>query len=201
MKITSPVAEFTGETSFGRTTLLFKDGVATTDKLDDGVRAYLLGAGYKVGSEQHDPITSLDGAPVPDDAPIDSRDFADPTQVGSKVRDAAVDPHEDDFLAPTNAGLADPHGPDVVSPEVHASQGVRPVKPGDVGVDDLDAQDAAETQHAADATDGTPVDDGPERPAGNASAEAWQEYDRAKGGTGEGSRDELRAKYSEPAQD
>jgi hypothetical protein len=37
------------------------------------------------------------------------------TQVGTPLRDASVDPHEDDYLPPTNAGAADPHGPDVVS--------------------------------------------------------------------------------------
>lgn len=34
-------------------------------------------------------------------------------QIGSKVRDAAVDPRPEDYIVPTNAGEADPHGPHV----------------------------------------------------------------------------------------
>jgi hypothetical protein len=31
------------------------------------------------------------------------------------IRDAAVDPRPEDFLPPTNAGQANPHGPEVVA--------------------------------------------------------------------------------------
>ena len=100
----------------------------------------------------------LDAQAIPiDPADLDSRELVSPEVVGTPLRDAAVDPRPGDFLAPTNAGEADPHGPDVVSPEVHASQGVRPVKGGEVHVDDLAKQDELETEHAAAATDGTPV--------------------------------------------
>jgi hypothetical protein len=34
------------------------------------------------------------------------------TRVGNTLRDAAVDPRDSDFRAPTNAGVANPHGPD-----------------------------------------------------------------------------------------
>ena len=34
------------------------------------------------------------------------------------MRDAAVDPRPKDLLPPTNAGHADPHGPDVIAYEV-----------------------------------------------------------------------------------
>ncbi|WP_122262218.1 hypothetical protein [Ornithinimicrobium cerasi] len=82
---------------------------------------------------------------------MDPRDVTD-TQVGTKLRDAAVDPSAGDFLAPTNAGevgeLGNPHGPSVVSPEIHGSEGVRPIRPGDVsGV--AATQDAAEHEHLA----------------------------------------------------
>lgn len=84
--------------------------------------------------------------------PIDPRDNP-AVQVGTKLRDAAVDPRPGDFLAPTNAGepgeLGNPHGPTVVSPEIHASQGVRPVRPGAVS-SDPDVQEAAELDHLAD---------------------------------------------------
>lgn len=62
---------------------------------------------------------------------------------GAPLRDAAVDPKPDDFLAPINAGEADPHGPEVVSPEIH-HDGPAGLKPGDVHVDDLPRQEADE---------------------------------------------------------
>jgi|GEM_PF-1331697 len=81
---------------------------------------------------------------------LDPRTIPATTQVGTKLRDAAVNPTEDDFLPPVNAGvegeLGNPHGPSVVSPEIHASQGVRPVRPGDVD-DDPAGQSADETGH------------------------------------------------------
>lgn len=62
-------------------------------------------------------------------SPIDPRTLT-PTQVGTRLRDAAVDPAPGDFLPPTNAGepgeLGNPHGPTVVSPEIHGSAGIRP---------------------------------------------------------------------------
>jgi hypothetical protein len=78
---------------------------------------------------------------------VDSRDVSEPIPFGTKLRDASVDPHPDDFLAPVNAGTADPHGPNVVSPEIHGS-GPAGIKPGDVHVGDPDAQDAAESELA-----------------------------------------------------
>lgn len=73
--------------------------------------------------------------------------------VGTPLRDAAVGPLPGDFLGPTNAGeegeLGNPHGPSVVNPEIHASQGVRPVRPGEVS-SDAETQDADETEHLVD---------------------------------------------------
>ncbi|MEV8177197.1 Ig-like domain-containing protein [Cellulosimicrobium funkei] len=81
---------------------------------------------------------------------VDPRDVTD-VQIGTRLRDAAVDPRPDDFLPPTNAGepgeLGNPHGPTVVSPEIHASQGVRPVRPGEVSPVAA-TQSAQETAHA-----------------------------------------------------
>lgn len=194
-KITSPIQGFSGRTSIGATTLTFTDGVAEHDgDLPDGVKAYLKRTGYGIGSKA---ASAPEGAPEP----ADPRKVAD-EQVGSRLRDAAVDPKSGDYLAPVNAGQANPHGPQVVSPEIHSSQGVRPVKPGDVHVDDADAQDADEKAHTAAATDGTPVTDGADesRPKGNASLEAWQEYARTQGATDEdldgATRDELRDRYT-----
>lgn len=196
-KITSPAEGFTGRSYVGSLILDFEAGVCQYDgELPDGVRTYLLGAGFTVGSTEPAVVESIDGREIPEVDPVDARDYAEPTQVGTKLRDAAVDPHPDDFLAPTNAGQADPHGPDVVSPGVHATEGVRPVKPGDVHVDDTDKQDDAETEHAEDSTDGTPIDDGPTPPAGNASREEWAAYVTAIGADpGEKSRNELRDEH------
>lgn len=80
---------------------------------------------------------------------------ADPRVVGevfdgTTLRDAAVDPRPTDFLPPTNAGLAgeagNPHGPNVVSPEIHGVEGNRPVLAGLVSSDPA-VQEADETAH------------------------------------------------------
>lgn len=82
----------------------------------------------------------------------DPRTLTD-TQVGTKLRDAAVDPRPSDFLPPTNAGatgeLGNPHGPHVVSPGIHGLQDVRPINPGPVS-SDPDVQEASETDHLED---------------------------------------------------
>ena len=81
---------------------------------------------------------------------LDPRTLTD-GKTGTPLRDAAVDPLPEDYLAPTNAGAegeaGNPHGPNVVNPEVHGSQGRRPILPGPVPADP-DAQDTAETAHA-----------------------------------------------------
>lgn len=80
---------------------------------------------------------------------IDPRDLVSQV-IGTPLRDGAVDPLPGDFLGPTNAGaegeLGNPHGPSVISPEIHGSQGVRPIRPGAVS-EDPEVQDAEETAH------------------------------------------------------
>jgi hypothetical protein len=130
-----------------------------------------------------------------EDSPTDDTPIADPrkvttTLVGTPLRDAAVDPKDGDFLAPTNAGEANPHGPDVVNPEIHASQGLRPVRPGDVP--EADEQDGNEKDHTVELQ----ASEKPEQPAGNASKSDWVEY-AVRAGYEEGSleeftRDEIR---------
>lgn len=171
-KITAP-APVTTVTSYGPISLDFADGVAEVDELPDALKAYLLGAGYTVDGEQ---IT--DPAPTELEVP-DPRDLGD-GYVGTRLRDAAVDPQPGDFLAPINAGEANPHGPDVVSPQIHASQGIRPVKPGDVHVDDPAAQEAAELEHLTAAVDGTPINDGEVYAAEDSSGRAdGEQVDRS----------------------
>lgn len=84
-----------------------------------------------------------------DDSPTDDV-IADPREVestrqGTAIRDAAVDPQPGDFLAPVNAGQANPHGPEVVAPGIHAME-AKAVVPGDVS--DTDRQEARESELA-----------------------------------------------------
>lgn len=89
--------------------------------------------------------------------PIDPRTLED-EQVGTKLRDGAVDPKAGDFLGPSNAGEDNPHGPTVVNPGLHALQDVRPVRPGEVS-DDAEVQDEAETAHLTEWHPGTAAPD------------------------------------------
>lgn len=196
--ITTPAVGYTGRSQLGGgITLDFADGTAVYDgELSDGVRAYLYSAGYTVDGQQ---VTQ----PVAEQP--DSRDVGD-EQVGTKLRDAAVDPAPGDFLPPLNAGQGDPHGPDVVSPGIHGLEGVRPIKPGDVHVvvqSDLDelpegmsgvlvpadadqeqievaakAQNDAETDHLEHVLEHgvTDAQVAAVRPAGNASTADWRAY-------------------------
>lgn len=98
----------------------------------------------------------------------DPRDVT-PTNVGSPLRDAAVDPEPTDYLPPTNAGadgeLGNPHGPHVVAPGIHAEQGIRPVRPGAVS-DDPATQSQDETahlvEHVPEAATPAPVEPDPD---------------------------------------
>ena len=172
MKINSPNKSYTGKDRYGDTVLDFNDGVADFEgTLPSGVRQYLEGAGYGLGKAPE---------PVETPAPVDPRGLEN-ERVGTELRDAAVNPRPEDFLAPVNAGKegdeGNPHGPNVVSPELHASQGARPVKGGPV--EGAATQEAAETAGA--------------RPAGNASEEVWAKYATAQGKDVEGlSRNQIR---------
>lgn len=126
--ITSPQADYTGDSTFiDGTVLQFVDGTAEYDgELSDAIRGYLRGAGFGINSEAAD-------LEVPD--PPDPREVQSGI-VGTPLRDAAVDPEPDDFLPPVNAGKegaeGNPHGPNVVAPQIHASAG-QAVVPGPVG--------------------------------------------------------------------
>jgi hypothetical protein len=128
MKITSPAEGYTGKDRYGETVLDFQDGVAEHEgDLPDGIRQYLQGAGYGIGSSkptQPEPVVGGPRRPPP-----------------------PLDPKPEDFLAPINAGEANPHGPKVVSPEIHAS-GPAGIRPGDVFVDDTDKQEVREKAFA-----------------------------------------------------
>ena len=63
IEITSPIKGHTGASSFGPLTLSFVDGVATVDSLSKGHRAYLKGAGYKIGKDSAEKTEPNSGAP------------------------------------------------------------------------------------------------------------------------------------------
>lgn len=200
-KITSPLEGLNVTTWVGPLELKFVDSVAEVYELSDAHRAYLLAAGYKVGKKTADAPASTDGGPLQEPPHVDARDVSH-QQVGTRLRDAAVDPRPEDFLPPTNAGEADPHGPAVVAPEIHASQGVRPVKGGDVHADEPATQEKLETEHAEQATSGEPIV-ALAVPAGNASADDWRAYAIASGATPEEvadlGRNDLRDRYTPKA--
>lgn len=115
------------------------DGSFTTD--DEAVVAYCRSVGYGVGGSRPTPVEVPE---APDPRKLDNGGI---TPVGTPLRDAAVDPHKTDFLPPTNAGKANPHGPLVVAPGIHAVE-TQVVRPGPVHVEDLAAQQKAETDQA-----------------------------------------------------
>lgn len=115
---------------------VFKDGKAETD--DEAAINYYRSAGYTVDGES----AAQDGGDVADPRDIDAQQV-----VGTRLRDAAVDPQPEDFLPPVNAGQANPHGPQVVAPEVHAS-GPAGIRPGQVQVEDPRKQEAREKAFA-----------------------------------------------------
>jgi hypothetical protein len=107
-KIHSPVKDYTGTGPGG---IEFRNGVAETD--DETVIAWARARGYGIDGPAEET------APEQRE-PADPRDV-EPVRVGSPMRDAAVDPRPGDYLPPTNAGEANPHGPAVVSPEIGAA--------------------------------------------------------------------------------
>lgn len=135
--IRTPVAGYTGRAYIGGLVLDFDEGTATVDgDLPGGVAVYLAENGYGIDGAPKEP------APTPE--PADPREHA-LTQVGTRLRDAAVDPRPGDFLPPTNAGDANPHGPDVVAPGIHAMES-KAIVPGEVG--DVARQEERETELA-----------------------------------------------------
>lgn len=101
-RIEAPNPEFEGKIG----TVRFIDGVAETEDL--AVIGYCQGAGYKVSGVQRNPLSMPPNTP-----PADPR-FVQPELVGGALRDAAVNPKPGD-VPPVNAGLANPHGPEVVA--------------------------------------------------------------------------------------
>lgn len=205
MQIKSPDSTYSGTSTYGATVLTFDQGVAQFDgELPPGVRQYLKGAGYGIDEPPAEAPTASEQ--------LDPRDLVG-VSIGTPLRDAAVDPDDGDFLPPVNAGQANPHGPDVVAPGIHALE-TKAVLPGDVA--DTDRQQARESELAertlagdepvpdvvASLSDGVvdslsdTRDAAEQEPAGNASRVDWAAYRIAQGmdpAEAEGmTRDELR---------
>lgn len=130
-RIEAPNKEYNGPGPGGA---VFKDGVAETD--NESALNYYRAAGYAVDGD----VAREDD----EQEPADPRDITD-VVVGTRLRDAAVDPREGDFLAPIGAGEANPHGPKVVAPEIHGS-GPAGILPGVVPVDNLGRQEQREKE-------------------------------------------------------
>jgi hypothetical protein len=165
-RIAAPNREYNG--TIGN--VVFEDGVAETD--NQAVIAYCRGAGYEVDGETIE---------RDQDPPVDSRDV-EHLRLGTELRDAAVDPWPGDFMPPTNAGQADPHGPEVVAPGVHAAPPA-PIVPGPVP-DDPGEQQAKETEVAQKVlVEGQPatVVAWQSRPPQSAPKAAWVDYAVSQG--------------------
>ncbi|AIY17997.1 hypothetical protein GUY44_18915 [Pimelobacter simplex] len=132
-KVEAPNKHYAGPGPGGA---VFTDGVAEVE--DEAALNYYRAAGYTVDGETENPHAAPE--------PPDPRDLTEVT-VGTRLRDAAVDPEPEDFLAPTNAGQGNPHGSDVISPEIHAS-GPAGIRPGEVFAEDAGKQDKRETEFA-----------------------------------------------------
>lgn len=133
VQIFAPNREFDGVVAG----VAFSRGRAKADhETDAGAIAYFRRQGYGIGEEPKRP------APAPSPA-VSALEAAAVQSVGGRLRDAAVDPHPDDFLPPVNAGKADPHGPLVVAPEIH-HDGPAGLRPGVVAVDDPKRQSREE---------------------------------------------------------
>lgn len=154
-KVKAPDPSFEGSVAG----VLFKDGVGEFDpKEQPGALGYFQSAGYEVGGKTlvADPPGRYARQPEPAAPAPGTPDNPEGVTRGAPLRDAAVEPHRDDFLVPTNAGEADPHGPRVVAPGIHALPPA-PIVPGQVS-GDAKRQDATETAVAAAVlVDETPV--------------------------------------------
>lgn len=138
--IKSPNAGFNGT----RLGIQFKDGTATSR--EPRALEYFRSLGYEVDGETI-PVArpmSEPSAPAPGTPANPEGITRQPASRDAAVEPNASGPVSDAFMPPTNAGLADPHGPQVVSPGLHAVPPA-PIVPGSVHVGDPDAQERIET--------------------------------------------------------
>lgn len=133
-KVEAPNKDYNGPGPGGA---VFKNGVAD-DVTDKAALNYYRSAGYAVSGKTDNPVEQPE---QPDPREVTTE------VVGTRLRDAAVDPSGEDFLAPVNAGKGNPHGSSVVSPEIHAS-GPAGIRPGETFVEDVTKQEKRESEYA-----------------------------------------------------
>ncbi|SDM77305.1 hypothetical protein [Streptomyces wuyuanensis] len=167
-RIESPDPQFTGTGPGG---IHFQDGVAETD--NPAIIGYCQGAGYKVNGE-----ALTDNPPAARVTAVPDPRFVQDVGDTAPLRDAAVDPRPGD-VPPSNAGIANPHGPLVVAPGI----GAPPV---------VEAPDGDGVVPATEVNQ--------EPPARSASKATWVEYAVAQGLLREdaekATRDQLADRYS-----
>ncbi|MFH8792199.1 hypothetical protein [Streptomyces sp. NPDC017941] len=166
--ITAPEKDFSGEVAG----VVFSKGEATLDSEHEHATAalsYFSRRGYGINGD-------ADVEPREPFEPTDPRTIVDAE--GGALRDGAVEPRATDAGLPTNAGVDNPHGPRVVSPEA-------PTPPGE----------SLATEAAAEG--------GGKRPARTASKAEWQAYARSQAADDEEkaaidsmTKEELVARYS-----
>ena len=148
-EITAPEPQFSGEVAG----VVFSRGKATLDSDHDhaaAALAYFGRRGYGINGgeptvEHREPFE-----------PVDPRGLS--TVEGGSLRDGAVEPRATDAGLPTNAGVDNPHGPRVVSPEA-------PTPPGTELATEASAVEDGETSG---------------RPNRSASKAEWQAYARSQ---------------------
>ena len=179
-KVYAPNQNFSGV----RAGVAFSKGVGEMDSDDKLARSFFERHGYGIGKKVETTTSRERALQAHAEATTGPHHPA-----ASRLRDASVNPEKRDFLPPTNAGEADPHGPMVVSPEIH-HDGPKGLKPGDVHVDDTDRQAADETELARRVlVEGEPKTEAAlevvgaptEAPAKSASQKAWAAWAISQG--------------------
>lgn len=176
VEVFTPVADYTGEVAG----VVFEQGRGEVER-DSAAYRYFRQQGYGIGRR-----TDLPAVPEPVDPRTLGTNGDGIAHIGTRLRDAAVDPQPGDFLVPTNAGAANPHGPLVAAPGIHAAPPA-PIVPGAVSKDPAE-QDRRETEvaqrvlvegqdvRAATANSASAVASGPQRPPQSAVKADWVAY-------------------------
>jgi hypothetical protein len=176
VEVFTPVAGYSGEVAG----VWFENGRGEAERGSAALR-YFRQQGYGIGEPVDPPA-----APEPVDPRTLGTHGDGIAHVGPRLRDAAVDPQPGDFLVPTNAGAANPHGPLVASPGIHAAPPA-PIVPGPVSKDPAqqDRQETAVAERvlvegqdvrAATTSSATAAASGSQRPPQSAVKADWVAY-------------------------
>lgn len=114
----------------------FAEGVAQVDPANRAALSYFRNAGYVVDGVDYAPVEPIETVLTPGMSANPDGIIRQPWSNDAAIMANAGGPDSDAFMPPTNAGLADPHGPLVVSPGLHAVPPA-PIVPGPVGGDGI----------------------------------------------------------------